>query len=156
MIYKCSSLAWCQWMVHTFWAAPAMFCLSMTWGKCIETGYLVCRGYMTGIVDPGGYCRSLASAVRYLISSWSSCTLAHISPTFVYIYYYQVCKLCSIEQRSIDLHFCSVYRYQLERYQLETYQFLCNQDANPMTSVCTKGKLYVAVSRWNIPEFCIL
>ena len=33
------------------------------------------------------------------------CMLAHISPTSVYIYHYQVCKLCSIEPRSIDLHF---------------------------------------------------
>ena len=33
------------------------------------------------------------------------CTLANISPTSVYIYYYQVCKMCSIESGSIDLHF---------------------------------------------------
>jgi len=33
------------------------------------------------------------------------CTLAHISPTSVYVYYYQVCKMCSMEPGSIDLHF---------------------------------------------------
>ena len=93
MIYKCSSPAWCQWMVHTFWAAPAMFCLPMTWVKVLD--WLPCLQRIHGWHSWPWW---------ILQVTWSCpevpCTLAHISPTSVYIYYFQVCKLCSIEPRS--------------------------------------------------------